>query len=323
MSNPDTPAVSVIVPHYQDLDRLDTCLARLSNQTLARERYEIVVSDNASPVGEASVKAVIAGRARLVVAPEKGAGPTRNVGVAAARGEILAFTDSDCLPEAEWLEAGLRALADFDFVGGRMKVAVEDPQDMTAAEAFEMLFAFDNETYIRDRRFTVTANLFCTRKLFDKVGGFRAGLSEDIEWSQRAVGLGYRIGYAGEAVVWHPARRTWAELERKWARINEEFYELHMSRRFGLARFLAMALSQIPTAAAATPRVLRTPLLGTFGARMDVLKLMYSLKIGRMLTSFSLLLNGKPWTGRQTDQTAAAKPEAGDGAAAHGGPGHG
>jgi GT2 family glycosyltransferase len=290
MPTPSVPAVSVIVPHYQDLQRLDACLTRLSAQSLPRDRFEVVVADNASPVGAEAVEQVIAGRARLVVVPEKGAGPTRNGGVAAARGETLAFTDSDCLPEPGWLEAGLGALAEHDFVGGRMKVAVDDPDAMTPAEAFEFLFAFDNEAYIRDRNFTVTANLFCPRALFERVGGFRAGLSEDIEWSQRAVGLGYRIGFAAEAVVWHPARKTWPELRKKWARINAEFYELHMSRRFGVVRFLAMALSQIPTALLATPRVLGARSLHTLGERVDVLGVLYRLKTERLVTSFRLLL---------------------------------
>ena len=86
-----TPHVSVIVPHYQDLDGLALCLAALDAQTYPRDRFEIVIADNNSPCGLEAVEKVIAGRAKLVSVLEKGAGPARNGAVAASRGEVLAF----------------------------------------------------------------------------------------------------------------------------------------------------------------------------------------------------------------------------------------
>src|SRR5580692_8311496 len=135
--------VSVIVPHYNDLASLDLCLAALARQTFPAEEREIIVADNASPQGEAAVAKVIANRARLVIVPQKGAGPARNGGVAVSTGDILAFTDSDCVPEPHWLERGIAALAHCDFAGGRVDVLVGDPAHMSAAEAFERVFAFD------------------------------------------------------------------------------------------------------------------------------------------------------------------------------------
>jgi glycosyltransferase involved in cell wall biosynthesis len=102
--------VSVIMPHYEDLDGLRKCLAALDAQTYPRHDFEIVVGDNGSPSGPDNVANVIAGRARLVTIGERGAGPARNGAVAASSGEILAFTDSDCVPEPQWLSAGLAAL---------------------------------------------------------------------------------------------------------------------------------------------------------------------------------------------------------------------
>jgi glycosyltransferase involved in cell wall biosynthesis len=79
----DVPKVSVIIPHYRDLARLDKCLTALGRQTYPRDCIEIIVADNASPEGETAVAAAIAGRSRLVVVREKGAGLARNGGVAA------------------------------------------------------------------------------------------------------------------------------------------------------------------------------------------------------------------------------------------------
>ena len=140
--------ISVIVPHYNDLDHLDDCLASLERQTMPRERYELIVADNASPCGIAAVEARAAGRARVVLCIEKGAGPARNAGIAVARHPILAFTDSDCVAEPQWLEAGVAALDRADIVGGRVKVSVREAGRRNASEAFETVFAFDNRRYI-------------------------------------------------------------------------------------------------------------------------------------------------------------------------------
>lgn len=278
-----------MIPHYQDLDGLAHCLARLERQTFPKDAFEIVVADNASPAGEAAVAAVVAGRARLVVCTEQGAGPARNAGVAASTGEILAFTDSDCLPEPGWLEGGLAALERFDFVGGRMEVSVADPAHLAPTEAFESVFAFDNEKYVRRMGFTVTANLFCARKVFDAVGGFRVGVSEDKDWSHRARDAGYRIGYAVDAVVGHPARRTWVELQRKWRRLNQETFALALDRPRGRPLWFLRLLALPPSAVAHTPRVLTSRALRSWKPRVLALGVLYRLRLWRFADGLRLL----------------------------------
>ena len=185
------PRISVVVPHYNDLERLGRCLAALNAQTMPREAYEIIVADNNSPCGMAAVEQTVEGRARIVTAMTPGAGPARNAGAEAAQGEILAFTDSDCVPEPDWLERGVAALTSADFIGGGMKVLVPGGRPMSGAEAFETVFAFDNERYVKRLHFTVTANLICPRDLFFKVGPFRTAVSEDNEWCWRAREKGF------------------------------------------------------------------------------------------------------------------------------------
>jgi GT2 family glycosyltransferase len=282
--------VSVIVPHYEDLKHLDLCLAALERQTYPRDRFEIVVSDNASPVGEAAVAMAIAGRAKLMVTQQRGAGPTRNGGVSASTGNVLAFTDSDCVPEPDWLQEGLDAMSHFDFVGGRMKVLVDDPAQLTSAEAFERAFAFDNEAYVRDKNFTVTANLFCPRKLFDQVGGFRVGVSEDVEWCHRAIAAGYRLGYAPKAAVGHPARKSWVELRTKWRRMNAEQFALLSQRRGGRFIWLARTCALPLSAVVHTPQALFSPKLASFGQRLQATSMLYLVRLWRFADSFRLLV---------------------------------
>ncbi len=290
--DPATPDVSIIVPHYEDLTRLDRCLDALTAQGTGAGRYEIVVADNMSPVGEAAVRATIRGRARLVLAPDKGAGPARNAGVAAARGRLLAFTDADCLPEPQWLEAGIAALDRYDLVGGRMTVIVEHDGGKSGAEGFEAVFAFDNERYVRDKAFTVTANLFCPREVFDRTGPFRVGMSEDVDWCLRAREAGYRIGYAADAVVSHPARSDWKALRHKWGRLHAELFQLALLQPRGRLRWFARSLALPLSIPAHVPRVLRSRTLTGRDERLRALGTLVRLRLWRFVDA-NLLVMGR------------------------------
>lgn len=81
----------------------------------------------------------------MVLLRERGADVTRSVGVAATRGRVLAFIDSDCRPEPTFLAEGMRMLKAYDVVGGAIRVDVEDPAQPAPIEAFELVFAFRND----------------------------------------------------------------------------------------------------------------------------------------------------------------------------------
>jgi len=249
---PSIGLVSVIVPHLDDYDNLDACLTLLGEQSFPDDRREVIVADNGSSRGLDVVRQIVGTRGRVVEVAERGAGPARNAGVRASRGEAIAFIDSDCRPDRRWLEEGLAELQSADFAGGRVDVLVEDPRRMTAAEAFESVFAFQNERYVKTLNFTVTASMFVWRSVFDAVGRFENGVPEDLDWCRRARLKGYRIGFASRSIVQHPARRTMPELKRKSRRLTLEWCEA--ARRDGkgsifiLARYWAVLFSIAPHA---------------------------------------------------------------------------
>ena len=291
------PRVSVIIPHYRDLAGLGRCLDSLALQTYPAALAEIIVADNASPEGEAAVAAVAGGRARVIVVTERGAGPARNGGARLATGEVLAFIDSDCVAEPEWLSQGVAALAGHDFIGGRVKVLVDDVARMTPVEAFERVFAFDFESYINKKGFTGSGNLFCPRDIFERVGGFRATVSEDVEWSHRATGLGYRLGYAPTAIVGHPARKAWPELVAKWRRTIAESYALISEKRGGRVWWLLRTLALPASAVAHTPKVLASPELPTMGQKTAALATLFRIRFWRVAEALRVLrrdLAGEP-----------------------------
>lgn len=282
------PSVSVIVPHFHDLESLRRCLEALRSQDYPAERLEIIVGDNASPEGEAAVAEVVGPNGKLVVVTQRGAGPARNGAAAHATGEVLAFTDCDCVPEPNWISEGVAALANSDLVGGQVRVLVEDIARLTPAEAFEVEFAFDNEGYVKRKGFTVTANLLCPRGVFQRVGGFATGVSEDLEWSHRATAAGFRLAYAPGAVVGHPARRTWGELRSKWERLNREAHQIYMRQPGGAVRWLLRTCLLPASAAIHAPRVLLSRKLSTWRDKAGALRVLIRLRLWRTVDALWL-----------------------------------
>ena len=159
------PFVSVVIPHYNDLDGLQCCYKSLLAQTWPSGNFEIIVADNNSCCGLKSVQQTVP-LARVVAACEQGAGPARNAGVAASRGTIIAFIDSDCRADPDWLAAGVRSLSRFDFIGGEVVVFADKEDRPTAVESFEIVFNFDFRRYIEKVGFTGTGNMFVWRTCF-------------------------------------------------------------------------------------------------------------------------------------------------------------
>jgi GT2 family glycosyltransferase len=289
-------AVSVVIPHYEDFENLDRCLSALMMQTYDGP-VEIIVADNDSPSARTRLSETIAGRARYVRIRERGAGPTRNGGVAAARGDILVFTDSDCVPSRVWLAEGVSALKTFDVVGGKVDVSTADQRQVSPVEAFEMVFAFDNQLYVEQKGFSVTANLFTFRSVFDRVGPFRNGVPEDMDWCRRAARRGYRIGYAADALVTHPARRDWQELTRKWHRLGLESYNMMLAKRGGRTRWLVRTWATPLSAFVHSGRVVMSPKLDRASQRAGALAILFRLRFWRFIDGHRLMLQRRPDAG--------------------------
>ena len=260
MTSPTGPLVSVVVPHYNDLDGLGLCLDSLRRQTLGQARFEVIVADNNSAGGVCAVRR-LAPDVLSVPAPTQGAGPARNAGVAASHGRILAFIDADCIADQDWLQQGISALDDFDYIGGQVVTKAGDDSKITPAEAVETVFAFNFKRYVEKEKFSGTGNLFMPRAVFDRVGEFRSGVSEDVDWCRRANALGLRLGYAERAVVYHPARREWRELTNKWDRVIAETLRLAREQPGWRLRWLGYAVAVAVSPLVHWINVVRSPRL--------------------------------------------------------------
>ncbi len=221
---PNTPAYAVIIPHYNDVARLEKCLAALAPQLDGTG--EAVVADNNSTADLAPLKAAFA-QIRFVTAMEKGAAAARNCGVEATTAPYLLFLDADCVPGPTWVATALAVAQRADLAGGRVGTFDETPAPRSGAEAFETVFAFQQKRYVEDVGFSVTANLVTSRAVFEDVGPYRGGMSEDMDWCFRAREKGYALIYADEMAVTHPTRSDWPALAKKWRRTTHEMFHLN------------------------------------------------------------------------------------------------
>jgi cellulose synthase/poly-beta-1,6-N-acetylglucosamine synthase-like glycosyltransferase len=288
-----TAFVSVLMPHYNDLAGLDYCLSMLRQQDYPSVSFEIIVADNNSTCGLEKVRSVVAGRAEVVLAQEQGAGPARNAAARKAKGDVLAFIDSDCVPRADWLTKGVAALRSADFIGGRVDVLPNTPGELSAAEAFETVFAFDFESYISEKGFTGSGNMFVRREVFEAVGGFRKTVSEDMEWSHRARACGFRLAYAPAAIVGHPARRSWTELTRKWRRLVQESYAYHLSIGGGRLRWITKAFVVLLSPMAHVFKVVASPKLSCWRDRMNAAVVLFAIRGYRFLAMLQIASSGR------------------------------
>lgn len=263
---------AVIIPHYNDTVRLARCLTALL-PTLAAAgpgAVEVVVVDNGSTEVLDHVRSAYPGL-RIITEPRKGAAMARNRGVAETTAPLIFFLDSDCVPAPDWLATALAVARRGDLVGGNVTVFDETPPPRSGAEAFETVFAFDFETYITKKGFAGTGNLLTRREVFEAVGPFVPGMSEDIEWCRRATGRGYTLVYAPELRVGHPTRSDWAALDRKWRRLTQELFGLNGTAPAARAKWGLKALAMPVSILLGAPKVFTHPALNGLGERWAAL----------------------------------------------------
>lgn len=214
------PYVSVIIPTYRDWDRLAVCLCAIRRQTLPQDDFEIIIANN-DPGRPAPSDLQLPGNARIITVEKPGSYASRNAALSIAKSDILAFTDSDCLPEPRWLESALalfKVQPDITRIAGDVQFFVENGR-WTAAALYDRTFTLQQKRFSRVGK-AATANAFAYRRVFDAIGLFDPNLftGGDHEWSQRAHDAGYVLAYCPEAIVWHPARANVAQIILKTRR---------------------------------------------------------------------------------------------------------
>jgi GT2 family glycosyltransferase len=204
---------SVIIPTYHRNHLLAKCLDCLAPnvQTLPVEQYEVIVSDDGS---QTTAQEMICDRypwAKWVAGSRQGPAANRNNGARYAKGEWLVFTDDDCLPDPQWLEAYAKAV-------------VTEPSCLV----------FEGRTYVDRPRRTLaeispanesggylwSCNFAIQRQLFESISGFDErfpyAAMEDVDLRRRLTKAGYKFSFIKTASVCHPWRYKggWKKLKQ-------------------------------------------------------------------------------------------------------------
>lgn len=213
---------SVIVPTYNSRKTIASCLEALLHQSVPLDEYEIVVVDDGSTDGTAEI--VREYGVTYLPQPHRGPAAARNLGVAHAAGEIVLFTDADCVPAANWIEKMALPFEDDEIVG--VKGVYRTRQQELVARFVQLEY---EDKYKRMRRsrfidFIDTYSAGYRRDVLLANGGFDTGFPgasvEDQELSFRLARRGYKMVFQPEAVVYHHHATDLLSYARKKFRIG-------------------------------------------------------------------------------------------------------
>ena len=203
------PMVSVVICAYNAERTMRDCLESL--RRLDYPNFEVVIVDDGSRDRTADISMDFP-EFRLIRQPNKGLAVARNVGMHAARGEIIAYTDSDCVVDPHWLTLMVRSMTEnnFDGCGGPNYAPHEEGWIAASCAASpgapcHVLVAEDRAEHLAG------CNMLFSKAALAKIGGFdpqftSAGDDVDICW--RLLDAGFKLGFSPAAFVWHFRRNT-------------------------------------------------------------------------------------------------------------------
>jgi len=208
--------VSVVIATYARSKSLLRCLEALAAQTLPRDAFEVVVCDDGSPEPVAPTLAHFEERIALTVVRKTRGGPAaaRNEGARHASGQLLAFTDDDCIPEEDWLESLLGRLDRHPghLIGGSIVNLLPDDPYATATQSITSCVYDYYARHPETRRLYITANLAVPTIRFWVLDGFseqyQHAAGEDYDFCARWSEAGFPDVYAPEAAVGHSHGHT-------------------------------------------------------------------------------------------------------------------
>ena len=206
---PSYPKVSVIVCAYNGERTMDHCLASL--ETLNYPNYEVVVVNDGSTDRTREIAERYA-NIRLINQENQGLSAARNVGLEAATGEIIAYTDCDCMADPDWLTHLVARFlsSDFGAVGGPN---LPPPDSSLVANCVAVSPGAPTHVLLDDEvaEHIPGCNMAFRREALEAINGFdpvfRAA-GDDVDLCWRLQNKGYTIGFSAAAVVWHFRRNT-------------------------------------------------------------------------------------------------------------------
>ena len=210
--------ISIIVPTYNGSKKIGHCLDALICQKYEGE-YEIIVVNDGSKDDTSQVVSRYP-KARLVEQANQGPAAARNHGARLAGGEIILFTDDDCVPESDWIAEMVRPFQEEGIVGVKGRYLTRQKE---IAARFVQLEYEDKYDYMQSHPyidFIDTYSAAFKKDVFWEAGGydcrFPVACAEDVDLSFRLSQKGHRMVYNPQAKVYHThPNRVWDYLQKK------------------------------------------------------------------------------------------------------------
>ena len=287
--------VTIIIPTYNDWERLALCISALAVQTYPRDSFEVIIVNN-KPDDNIPVDFTLPDNFQVVAEVKPGSYAARNKGLSLARGEIVGFTDSDCIPDPDWIKNAVlyfemhnncsRIAGKIDFYFKKVK-----PNHV---ELLESLFSFNQDKYVERQGMGVTANMFSRKSVFNTVGNFNEKLMSggDLEWGRRANSAGCNIHYVKSVIVKHPARSTFAELKSKARRVAGGHSQIGVNKKRSFVNLAWKLILAFKPNLKETIFIYRQKKLGV-KSKTIIWVMRYNLQLTRALEKFKVN-RGKP-----------------------------
>ena len=198
--------ISVVIPVYNEEKHITQCIDALIHNT--RRPDEILLADGGSSDRTLMLASKFS-EVTILDNPRKTAAAGRNVGIRHAKGDIIAFTDGDCIVEKNWLEEIEKAFIKYelDGLGGKVTTAPFENkyEKYWGTLAWKVIMSFGDDAYqVKEKKLNdafVTANCAYSRKLLKRIKGFDLWFAEDVDLCWRALDQKAKLMYIPSVVI--------------------------------------------------------------------------------------------------------------------------
>ena|ERR1035438_3441033 len=212
-------SVSIIIPTFNGASRIGHCLDALLKQTAGRD-VEILVVNDGSTDNTVDVATLYSG-IRLISQANAGPAAARNRGASEARGAIILFTDDDCVPMPDWLDAMIEPFEDPEVVGAKgvyrthQKRLIARFVQIEYEDRYRLMAGLDSIDFIDTYSAAFRRDRFLEMTGYDT--SFPVACAEDAELSYRMSARGWKMKFAPAAIVYHTHPETLSRyLKRKY-----------------------------------------------------------------------------------------------------------
>jgi GT2 family glycosyltransferase len=236
--------VSIIIPTYNDWSRTALCLKSLKEQNYPKNLFEIILVNN-NPANRMPDGMSVPENCIVLDESKPGSYAARNAALNIASGEIIGFTDSDCIADKDWISNAVSLFNNEEVqrIGGMINIFFKKKRP-SKVELHDKVFAFPQKVLAKSGK-AVTGNMFTRKSVFDKIGFFDDTLMSggDVKWGQLAQNSGFDIIYANNVVINHPARPTLKELLKKTKRVGNSEGSIAKNQKSSLVNIIPQLIA--------------------------------------------------------------------------------